>query len=291
MSAAVLALLLLATPPDPAADLWARLNDPSIPTAERAQLAEQAKDVLTPEYIPKVAALKVALDLGHGRGDMRVILEHVEIPSRDADPYALVRDLPCRTQFDGFVIAETLRRFPMNAETYGVMRNLVTPRKEEFFSRDLPEWWTFAGRDDWHAAQAFVVDLANTQEGDGPAIITELIAGISRMMFDLERMIARMKPFPATAFLALADRITREPVRETNECNLAYDAARLVQSLDDPPFGEEGLHTTEQCHARLEQFRDWLSDHRAELEALAREDAAQIEEARARMERVTLCRP
>jgi hypothetical protein len=291
VSAAAFALFLLLAPEDPSPEeLWARLIDPSIPVAERVREAEKANDILTPEYIPRVAAFKVAIDEGHGRGrgDMRVILEHVEIPTRDADPYALVGELPCGTHSEGLGILETLRRFPMNAETYGVVRNFVTPRSDEFIPRGLPEWWTFAGRDDWHAAQAFIVELSPPHETDGRRMVTEMISTISQMMLDLERMLARIDPFPATAFLALADRIAHD---SGDECTLVADATRLVQVIDDPPFGEGPLQSAQECHAKLVHFRLWLADHRGELEAVASKDAAAVEDARKRMQRVTLCRP
>lgn len=184
----------------------------------------------------------------------------------------------------------------MTAETYGVVRNIVAPRPTDFIPRGVPESM-FAGADDWHAAQAFIVDLSPPHETDGNMVFSEVILTISQRMFDLERMLRRMRPprtsgpVPYTAFLALADRIAHEPIHDNNECLLIHDAARLVQVVDDPPLpAEPRLASPQECRPALDRFRDWLESHRGELEAGAAREAAQVEEARARMNRVSLCR-
>jgi hypothetical protein len=295
MSVSALALVLILAPSPE--ELWARIVDPATPAEERIDAVEAARGVLPPEYIPKLAAARLAEQESRTpRPELRDALERVVIPAGSADGYTVVRDLPCSTYFEERVILETLRSFPMTAETYGVVRNIVTPRDGEFIPRSVPEWWSFAGADDRDAAQAFIVALSPPHETDGAMFVSEAILTVSRMMFDLERMLARMhprgseQPFPATAFLALADRIAKEPIHDGNECMLVHDAARLLETVDDSPFPRD-LRFTDGCLPALDQFRDWLDNHRGELEARASEELPAVEEARMRMDRVSLCRP
>ncbi|HET8775710.1 MAG TPA: hypothetical protein VFP80_18055 [Thermoanaerobaculia bacterium] len=283
-----------AMPPE---TLWALLVDPATPAEDRMRAAEAAKDVLPPEYIPKLAAARLRLDeLNKPDPELKQALQRVTIPAGDAQGYAIVRDLPCGANFEERVILETLRKFPMTAEAYGVVRNIVAPRPADFIPRGMPEW-TFAGADDWHAAQAFIVDLSPPHETDGNMVFSEPILTISQRMYDLERMLRRMRPsdtsrpVPYTAFLALANRIVHEPIHDHNECLLLHDAGRLAQVADDPPLpAEPRFGSPQECRPALDRFRDWLESHRGELEAGAAREAAQVEEARAKMNRVSLCR-
>lgn len=286
-------VLILAPSPE---QLWARIVDPATPAEERIEAVEAARGVLPPEYIPKLAAARLAEQESRTpRPELKDALERVVIHAGDADGYTIVRDLPCSTYFEERVILETLRSFPMTAETYGVVRNLIAPRRGELMPRGLPSWWTFAGADDRDAAQAFIVALSPPQETDGNMFVTEAIPTVSRMMFDLERMLERMhprgsdEPLPATAFLALADRIANEPIHDGNECLLVYDAARLLETVDDSPFPRDRQFPNG-CLPALNQFRDWLENHRGALEAGAAEELPAVEDARVRMERVSLCR-
>ncbi|HEX6099515.1 MAG TPA: hypothetical protein VF432_24590 [Thermoanaerobaculia bacterium] len=299
LPALALPLLLLATPAQPSPEeLWAVIVNPATPSAERARLVVQARDILPPEYIPRLVKARLARDYLHvPQPDMLAVLGGVEISPRNADGYTIVRDLPCQTYFDAHVIIESLRQFPMTAETYGVIRNAVLSREDEYLQRDLPQWWTYAGTDDWHAAQAFIVELSTVVEPEGATFITELIVTISRKIFDLGRMLAKMHPpgsdgpFPYTAFLAMADRIEREALHAENPCPPVYDAFHLLQITGDSPFPEQPqFHSAPSCTAGLERFRAWLKEHRDTLEAGSAMEAAAVAEARARMNRVSLCR-
>ncbi|MGZ5442232.1 MAG: hypothetical protein ACXW5U_05925 [Thermoanaerobaculia bacterium] len=273
--------------------LWALILDPATRDDDRMRAAEMAKDVLPPAYIPKLAAVQLALaDAAARQPELERALDRVRIQTADAPGIDIVRDLPCGTQFEERVVLQTLRMFPMTAETYGVVRNVVDPRPGEFLPRTLPEWWTYAGDDEWHAAQAFIVELSRPHETDGRMVISEPIATVSRMMYDLERMIGSMRsPFPHTAFLALANRIDNEPQHDGNECLLIHDAARLVRIVDDAPLPREpSFGDMQTCRAGLARFHDWLEKHRGELEAGASAEIVAFEEARVRMNGISLCR-
>ena len=272
--------------------LWALILDPATKAEDRMSAAEMAKDVLPPAYIPKLAAVQIALaEAATKQPELQRALDRVRIQTADARGIDVVRDLPCGTALEERVVLETLRRFPMTAETYGVVRNVVEPRPGDFFPRTLPDWWAYGGDDEWHAAQAFIVELSRPQETDGRMFVTEPIATVSRMMYDLERMIGRMRsPFPHTAFLALADRIDNEP-QHGNECLLVHDAVRLLGIVDDTPLPREpSFGDAQSCRAALARFHDWLENHRGELEAGASAEIVGIVEARVRMNGVSLCR-
>lgn len=300
MNAAVLALLLLATPAQPTPEqLWATITNPAVPAAERARAAELAKDVLPPEYIPRLVAAQLhrRYSMREPQPDILAAIAEAEISTRGADGYTIVRDLPCGTWFERDVIVESLRQFPMTAESYGVVRNSLVAREDEFFARILPDWWTYAGEDDWNAAQAFIAEMAAEAEPEGVLMVSETIITFSRKLFDVVRMLEAMHPrwsdgpFPYTGFLAVADRIAYEPLHGGKECSLVYDAVRLTRIADDPPFRPDpNFQNAQECIAGLNRFRDWLDDHRGELEAGAGREVAAVTEARARMNRVSLCR-
>ena len=151
--------------------------------------------------------------------------------------------------------------------------------------------WTYAGDDEWHAAQAFIVDLSPPHESDGFMVFSEPFFSISHMMHDLPRMLLKMRPrgpddpMPYTAFLALANRVANEPYREGVDCQLAGDAGRLLQFMDGK---ERGL--LDDCRVEVEKFRVWLEQHRAELEAGAAKERDAVEDARQRMNGITHCR-
>lgn len=213
-----------------------------------------------------------------------------------ATGYDAVRGLPCTTHEQETAILATLREAPMTAESYGVVRNIVAPRPGDFLPRGFPEGWAYAAGDDWHAAQAFIVELSPAHETDGAMVFSETFFSISNRMYDLERMLATMRPhgtnapFPYTAFLALAGRVANEPAGESRECGHAADATRLLQIFDHA-HPEPRLHGEEDCRAVLGQFRTWLDEHSAELEAGAAKEADAIAGARERMNAVSLCRP
>jgi hypothetical protein len=223
-------------------------------------------------------------------------LESVEIATGDAPGIDIAQGLRCASPLEERVMMQTIQQFPMTAETYGVVRNLLAPRPAPHIGRMLPSAWSYRSGDDWYAAQAFIAALA--PQNDPPImIITEPIGSISRTLFSLEQMIQKMRdspdePFPYTAFLALAKRIDEEPLAEGNECGAAYDAARLVQVLDHPPVEETPpFGTVDGCRTWLREFHEWLQIHRAELESGAAAEFTAIADARSRMNQVSLCRP
>lgn len=310
MSFATLALplLLLAAPPDEA--LWSVLTDPSTSYDDRMLAAERAKDVLPPRYLPKQIAIQVefqdrqiaTMDVepvtleerraAPWRWQLAQALKRVHIPVEPANAMEIVGDLPCTTQREEWVIERTLRHFPMNAETYGVIRNMVASRPEYFFETELPEGFSYREGDDFFAAQAFIADVASNHKA-GARAITEILPTSSDMLYGLENMLLRMRsPFPYTAFLALADRIDNVTGEEHRGCPLAYDAARLVQVLEHPPIELEPPQFKDQnaCDAWLEEFHEWLQSHEGQLAAGAAQEQAAIDAARTRMNRVTLCR-
>ena len=293
--------------------LWALIIDPSTRYDDRMRAAELAGEILPPRYMAILTAARLELeqqpppepmDYPTTLAELRRTpwpwqveraLESVEIATADARGIDIVDGMRCASFLEERVIMETIQQFPMTAETYGVVRNMLAPRPAHF-GRLLPSGWTYRSGDDWYAAQAFIAELAS--QPDPPVmIITELIASISRTQFSLEKMIQKMRdspdgPFPYTAFLALATRIAEEPLVEGNECGAAYDAARLVQVLDHPPVEEEPpFGTVDGCRTWLREFRDWLQSHRGELEAGAAAEFTAIADARARMNQVSLCRP
>lgn len=220
-------------------------------------------------------------------------LERVEIPIGSARGFDVVRDLPCATYSDETVVLNTLKRFPMTAETYGVVRNALAPKPDSFLESSLPEWWAYRQGDDWHAAQAFIVAMAPKNETTGAMVTSEAIATTSSILYGLEKMIQRMHdgPFPYTAFLALANRIDEEPLANGNDCLLAYDASRLVQVLDPPLVAAEpAFKNADGCRAWLADFHEWLRTHGGELEAGAAAERVPIANARSRMNQVSLCR-
>lgn len=228
-------------------------------------------------------------------------LQRVKIPVDSGVGMDIVRDLPCAVHKDESVIERTLLRFPMTAESYGGIRNIVAPRPEMFLESGLPAGWSYREVDDWFGAQAFIVELAPANHTTGAFVITELIPMTSSMLFDLEKMIVHMRNspdgssrerFPYTAFLALAHRIDDVPISDGNECLLAYDAARLVQVLDEPLVGREpDFAGPEACRTWRTQFHDWLVNHEAELATGAAGERELFEDARRRMLAVSLCRP
>ncbi|MEA2491165.1 MAG: hypothetical protein QOH21_2957 [Acidobacteriota bacterium] len=316
MSFATLALplLMLLAPPDEAAQspeaLWALLTDPSTSYDDRMLAAERAKDVLPPRYLSKQIAIQVefqdrqiaTMDVepvtieerreAPWRWQLAQALKRVDIPIGSANAMDVVGDLPCTTQREEWVIERTLRRFPMTAETYGVIRNMVAPRPEYFMEMELPEDFTYREGDDFFAAQVLIADLASSYVPAG-WFTTEIRPITSPTLYSLENMLLSMRsPFPYTAFLALADRI--EKAADENQLGrlLAYDAARLVQVLDDPPIEAVPPQFADRnaCAAWLEEFHQWMQSNEGKLAAGAAQEQAAIDAARARMNRVTLCR-
>jgi hypothetical protein len=215
--------------------------------------------------------------------------------------FETVSDRPCTNQAQELAIVETLRMFPMTAESYGVVRNAFAPRPELFMEMSLPEGWSYRRHDEWPAAQQFIVELSPRNEASGSFAMQELMDTSSVMLNDLVKMLVQMHdgrdpahspgPFPYTAFLALADRIDGDAVHVEAQCWLAADAARLFHVVDGANSrAEPNLDTVEKCRASLATFHAWLRDHRRELEAGKDAERKAIADARARMGRITLCR-
>lgn len=202
--------------------------------------------------------------------------------------------LRCLTPDDENAVLETLWKRPMTAESYGVVRNILAVRPHQFLESSLPEWWAYRNGDDWYAAEVLIADEAPRNETSGAFATSELIATSSRLLYDLERMLRQMrnvgKRTPHTAFLALANRIDSDGTAGVEPCWLDHDAWRLVDGVPDAPIsGEPSFKSPDDCRAAITRFHQWFLSHRGELEAAAAAERPQIEQARARMDAVTLC--
>lgn len=222
----------------------------------------------------------------------QALVRDVRVSTGNARGYDVVRDLPCTSELEETVIRHTLTSFPMTAESYGVLGNIALKHRGQTWMSFGDVGYARGEEEHWWATQALVVSLADRD----PDIIDKLIPIVSNMRNGIRghasgtstNALPRKEwgPVPWTAFLALADRIDEGVVRGEHEWRLAFQAIRLVQALDDPPFAIDRQVDVDV----LGIFHRWLEDHRSELEAKAAAEREAIAAATARMQAVTLCR-
>lgn len=283
--------------------LWAFLLDPMTTYDDRMAAAAKAAGILPPSYIAKKIAVEMELDTEppaiRALDELTIdglrqtpwpwqvqrALRKIWIDRGHATGFEIARELPCGTDFEANVVIRTLGWFPMTAESYGLLLNVIGNR-DEAFRQSASIWLGDLARrrsndERFWANQALVAKLAPTADRD--------------WVWQLSRIVPAMRekkgPMPFTAFLAVADRMEELVLQGDNRYWIVRDAPELMQVLDPPPFERDPKFNSEdEVMAWMAEFHRWLESHRSELEKGAAAETIPIAAARARMDAVTLCR-
>lgn len=133
--------------------LWAFLLDPMTTYDDRMAAAAKAAGILPPSYIAKKIAVEMELDTEppavRALDELTIeglrqtpwpwqvqrALRKIWIDRGHATGYEIARELPCGTDFEAKVVIRTLGWFPMTAESYGLLLNVIGNRDEAFRQR------------------------------------------------------------------------------------------------------------------------------------------------------------